>query len=133
MKNDQNITKITSIEELNSYKNGEVVQLPDFAEGQPFFARLRRPSLLVMAKRGKIPNALLQTATELFVGKSNSKFNTETLKNMFEIIDVICEASFLEPTYQELKDNEIELTDDQMTFIFNYAQSGTKALESFRQ
>lgn len=133
MKNDQNVTKITSIEELNKYKNGEIVQLPDFAEGQPFYARLKRPSLLVLAKRGKIPNTLLQTATEMFTGRNNNKINTETLKNMFDVIDVICEASFIEPSYQQLKDNDIDLTDDQMTFIFNYAQSGTKALESFRE
>lgn len=132
MKNNQ-MNKITSIEELNGYKNGEIVQLPDFAEGQPFYARLRRPSLLVLAKKGKIPNTLLTTATELFTGKSNNKINDETLKNMFDVIDVMCEASFIEPSYQQLKDNDIELTDDQMTFIFNYAQSGTKALESFRQ
>ena len=46
--------KLTSIEELKKYANGTVVELPSFSEGQPFVARLKRPSLLSMVKQGKI-------------------------------------------------------------------------------
>lgn len=134
MENFENV-KVTSIEELRKYNKGEIVKLPDFAEGQPFYARLKRPSMLTMAKRGQIPNQLLESASNLFVNgniNSTNKISSDTLEKMFDVIDLICEASFVEPTYKELQDNGIELTDDQMSFIFNYSQMGVKSLESFR-
>ena len=57
---------ITTISDLQSYANGTIVRFPDFGDGQPFVARVRRPSLLVLAKQGKIPNSLLTAAGELF-------------------------------------------------------------------
>lgn len=134
MENFENV-KVTSIEELKNYNKGEIIKLPDFAEGQPFYARIRRPSMLAMAKKGQIPNSLLESAGNLFVNgnvNQTNKINSETLEKMFDVIDLICEASFVEPTYKELQDNGIELTDDQMSFIFNYSQMGVKSLESFR-
>ena len=134
MENMENV-KVTSIEELKNYSKGEIVKLPDFAEGQHFYAKLRRPSLLAMAQRGEIPNTLLEAANNLFVSgnvNTTNKIDSETLTKMFGVIDLICEASFIEPTYKELKEAGIELTDDQMTFIFNYSQTGVKSLENFR-
>ena len=53
---------ITTLADLQSYAAGTIVRFPDFAEGQPFVARVRRPSMLVLAKQGKIPNTLLAAA-----------------------------------------------------------------------
>lgn len=127
--------KITTISDLKGYSRGAVVELPPFADGQPFVARLKRPSMLALAKSGKIPNELLSQANELFMGgKGNSrKINQDAMVQMFDIFDVLCAASFVEPTYEEIQESGIELTDDQYAFIFNYSQSGVKALESFRQ
>lgn len=129
--------KITSIEELKEYTKGEIVELPSFDENHPFVARLKRPSLLAMAKAGRIPNSLLDSANELFAQGpatvANKRVKDENMmKDMFEVIDLICESSFVEPTYQELNDAGIELTDDQYLFIFDYTQRGVKALENFR-
>lgn len=129
--------KVISVDELKSVAKGEIVELPAFDENHPFIARLRRPSLLSMAKLGKIPNSLLDSANELFAQgpgiTANKKINDENMmKDMFEVIDVICEASFVEPTYQQIKDAGVELTDDQYLFIFDYTQRGVKALENFR-
>lgn len=52
----------TSIQDLISYSQGQIVKLPDFSEGQPFYARLRRPSMLSLMSNGKIPNSLVITA-----------------------------------------------------------------------
>ena len=129
--------KITSIEQLKSYQNGDIVKLPDFAEGQEFYARLRRPSMMALAKSGKIPNSLLDSASDLFakgtIESRPGKTDPEALTKMFEIVDVICDAAFVEPTYKELNDNGIILTDEQYMFIFNYTQVGVKSLETFRQ
>lgn len=127
--------QVTSLTKLKEYSAGQVVELPPFAEGMPFIARLRRPSLLALCKSGKIPNSLLSTANSLFTGrppeKKAAKADTQ-MKEYFEVFDAICEAAFVEPTWDELKQNNIQLTDDQYTYIFNYTQNGVKALESFR-
>ncbi len=124
---------ITSLAQLTKYTEGQIVELPSFAEGQPFVARLRRPSMLALAKSGKIPNTLLNTANDLFMGNSGkNKLKEDYLKDVFEVLDVICNACFMEPTYAQLQEAGVELTDDQYMFIFNYTQTGVKALEPFR-
>lgn len=131
----KNNIQITSLQNLKTYTKGQIVELPPFAEGMPFVARLKRPSMLALVKSGKIPNELLKTANDLFMGRSNKSSggsNTNELKEMFTIFDALCEASFVEPTWEEIKESGMELTDDQYTFIFNYSQQGVKALKSFR-
>lgn len=124
---------ITSLAQLTKYAEGQVVELPSFAADQPFVARIRRPSMLALAKSGKIPNSLLKTANGLFLGDNKGKQNEEYLQDVFDVLDVICEACFIEPTWKELQEAGIELTDDQYMFIFNYSQTGVRALEPFRQ
>lgn len=126
--------QITSIDELKSYANGTVVELPSFSEGQPFVARLKRPSLLGMVKQGKIPNTLLVRANELFV-QAGAGFDVEEenmMEQMFDVLDLMAGETFVEPTYKEIKEAGIQLTDEQLMFIYNYAQQGVRALESFR-
>lgn len=131
-----NELKVTSIEELKKIAKGEVVELPPFAEGMPFVARLKRPSMLALAKRGKIPNSLLTSANKLFVGgvpqAVKNTEDDEMMDELFGILDVICEEAFVEPTMKDLKDNGIELTDEQYMAVFTYTQQGVKSLENFR-
>lgn len=124
--------KVTTIEELLEYKKGQFVQLPDFAEGMPFFARLRRPSLLNLVKTGKIPNSLISTANRLFNGKGMDEEDTDAMPAILGILENLCEATFVDPSYKEIKEAGIELTDQQMMSVFNYTQEGVKALEPFR-
>lgn len=136
MESNENL-KITSIEDLRRMSNGEIVSLPPFVKGTEFNARLKRPSMLAMVKSGRIDNELLVSANELFssgasgMASSNVK-DASMMKKMFDVIDCICEDSFVEPTYNDLKSNKIELTDEQLLFIFSYAQTGVKELKSFR-
>lgn len=125
---------ITSLSDLQSYSNGTVVRFPDFAEGQPFVARVKRPSMLMLAKMGKIPNALLNSATQLFTkgGSGMDTKNGKTLSDIYDICEVIAKASLVQPTYDEIIDSGMTLSDDQVMAIFNYTQSGVKALENFR-
>lgn len=127
-------TNVTSIEDLKNYANGTIVEMPPFAEGQPLVARLKRPSILGMAKQGKIPNTLLVKANELFL-QSGAGLDTEeedTMKQLYDVLDLIANETLVEPTYEEIKSVGLELTDEQMMFLFNYSQQGVKALESFR-
>lgn len=125
--------KVTTIYDLQEYSRGQIVRLPDFAEGQPFVARMRRPSLLVMAKKGKIPNKLLATATDLFNGgNSHNASNDSILSDTYDVCEAIAEAALVEPTMAEIKEAGLELSDNQLIAIFNYAQRGIEALNNFR-
>lgn len=125
---------VTSLFDLQTYAKGTLVRFPDFAEGQPFVARVRRPSMLALAQAGKIPNTLLTAANELFSkgGGGMDADNENMLSDVYGICEIICEASLLEPSYQQIKEAGLELSDDQIMAIFSYAQTGAKALESFR-
>ena len=127
--------EITSVSDLQSYAKGTVVRFPDFAEGQPFVARVRRPSMLVLAKCGKIPNTLLTSAGELFAkgGSGIDTDNENMLRDMYDIMHIICESALIQPTLKEIEEVGLQLSDDQMMAIFNYSQAGLKALESFRK
>lgn len=127
--------KVTSIDELKAMSQGEIVKLPAFVQGQDFYAKLRRPSMLKMVKSGQIPNGLLRTANTLFAGGVEKELDRddEFMKDIFEMIDVLAQAVFVEPSWDELKNAGIELTDEQYMFIFNYTQEGVRALEPFRQ
>lgn len=126
----------TSIAQIATYKNGTVVQLPPFADGQPFVARMVRPSMLALVKSGKIPNSLLNQATSLFANGAGalntSGKNATNVSELFDVIDVIVDAALLEPTLEEIRSVNMELTDDQLMAIFSYTQRGVKALEQFR-
>ena len=125
---------VTPIDVLKKFAEGEEVELPAFSENVPFVAKLRRPSMLVLCKSGKIPNQLLKSASTLFAGNTPKALERENgMQDMLAVIDVICEASFVSPTWKELKENGIELTDEQMMAVFSYSQQGIKALEQFRK
>lgn len=128
------MSEITSIEVLKEYAKGEIVELPPFSVTQPFVARLKRPSMLQMVKRGEIPNELLTKANDLFMtgGKRIPTSDVTMLDGIFDIVDAIARETFVEPKYDDIKAAGIELTDDQLMFVFNYTQEGVKALESFR-
>lgn len=123
---------LTSMESLQEYTRGAIVQLPPFAEGQPFVARLRRPSMMALAKSGKIPNSLLSTANSLFIKGGVDASDDSVMKDVLSVVDVLCAAAFVEPTYEQLQKVGVELTDEQYMFIFNYTQKGIKALQPFR-
>ena len=130
----QPVMKPTSIESLKSYANGTIVQLPDFNDGQPFFARIRRPSIMKMASEGKIPNSLLATANALFSGSEEATDvdNEGMLPQMLAVCEEMAKATLIEPTYNDIVGAGLTLTDQQLIFLFNYSQGGVESLQSFR-
>ena len=126
------VAKVTTIDDLKEYAKGQVVQLPSFADGQPLIVRMKRPSLMILAKSGKIPNKLLKTATEMFNGEGAADDEDfDALSKTFDLLEIICEASLVEPKYKDFKSAGIDLSDEQLIAIFNYTQRGIEALNSF--
>lgn len=117
--------KVTSIGDLDNLKKGEVVELPPFDEGTPLVARLKRPSLLTLCKNGTIPNTLLATAQKIYEGEKSGD-----IKSYSEILHAVAESALVEPKYENVKDI---LTDEQLTAIFNYTQTGVLGLLPFRE
>ena len=124
--------QVTPISKLIEYSQGEVVTLPPFREGCPFIARLKRPSMLMLTKSGRIPNSLITSANKLFNGKGVDDTKENSMKDAFDVFEVLCDAAFVEPTYAQLEEAGVELTDEQFMAVFNYTQAGAKALAPFR-
>jgi len=129
----ENVINITTVSDLQVYAKGKIVELPGFGEGQPFVCRLQRVSMLIMAKEGKIPNSLMTTANDMFTKGKGDSDDEDLLKNMYDVMQEIAKASLLQPTFEEVEESGIKLTDEQLMAIFNYSQKGIKALEPFRQ
>lgn len=127
--------KPTTPQQLNLYSQGIVIELPSFSEGQPFIARMTRPSIMYLAKTGQIPNALLSKAGEMFAegSKAFKDDNGGMLNEVYDIMYAIAGASLMKPTLAEIESAGVQLTDEQLMFIFNYSQNGIKALEQFRR
>lgn len=123
---------ITSIADIVKYASGTIVKLPDFADGAPFIAKLKRPSLLAMVKSGKIPNSLITQATQLFKSGAGSLGKDNTIDELYDIMEMICKEALVKPKYEEIKAAGVTLSDNQMMAIFSYTQQGVKALEQFR-
>ena len=125
--------EVTSLEALKSYSNGEVVELPAFGNNMPFVARLRKPSMIALAKSGKIPNTLLSSASTLFSDTSGDKPSDSNISEFYDILVSVAEACLIEPTYKNIVDSGLMLNDAQLMAIFNFSQSEVKELDSFRE
>lgn len=121
---------VTDFSKLKKVSDSKIVELPEFGDGTKFIARLRRPSMLKLCKSGKIPNSLLNQATSMFTDSNASK--KVNITDIYDICEIICDSAFVNPTYEEIKDSGIELTDEQIMAVFQYTQGGVKALENFR-
>ncbi len=104
------------------------VSLPSFSGEGSFEAKLRRPSLLSLAAKGMIPNELLACARELFNEGGRAQIQLDELGRLLLIF---AQASLVSPTYEEICDKGITLTDEQLSAIYAFAQGGVRALLPF--
>lgn len=129
--------KVTSIEELREIASGKIIPLPPFfgGENETFNVRVKRPSILGLMESGKIPNNLKAKVEELFSG--TKEFDTDESENllgdMYKLAEIFARETLVEPTYQDLEDLGITLTDEQLMVLMNFAQQGMAALGDFRK
>ena len=88
---------------------------------------------MALASSGKIPNSLMSQATDIFAKGANAMVGTNStvIKDVYDVVKIVCSAALVEPSMKQLNDNGIELTDEQLMAIFSYTQEGIKALERF--
>ncbi|OAA91260.1 hypothetical protein [Clostridium ljungdahlii] len=120
--------RVTSIEELKNMST-EVIELSPFSGNKPFYARVKRLSILGLCQSGQIPNQLLGVARRLFY---QDKIDQIDLKEYGKVIDIICENTLVEPSIKQLKEIDLELTDTQRFELWAYSQQGVEGLKSFR-
>ena len=121
---------VTSIEKLKQLSQGQEVELQGWDE-EPFVRILKRPSLLGLVENGDIPNPLLHAAYILFNGSNDPK-DQINLKEANDLYRIIAKAAMVNPTYQDIIDAGLELTDMQLLEIYRFTQLGVKSLISFR-
>lgn len=111
------------------------VELSGFGDGQPWTVKLRRVSLLDMARTGTIPNPLMAAVTELYTTGmiQPTKDDEKNLQRAAEIMHLIAESALVEPSMQALESAGVTLTDTQLTEIFIWVQRGAEVFRMFRK
>lgn len=134
--NDRNIKdtycKVTSFNDLKKYSEGEIVYLPDFTMNQPLIVKMKRPSIGDLISTGKIPNTLLSAAQALFEGEVDEMLKENKMKDFVDTMIILAKASLIEPTYDDIINAGMKLTDKQLLAIYTYSQLGSEALIPFR-
>ena len=129
---------VTTLDELREYSGGTVVELPPFSDDQPFVARLRRPNVSSLLVDGGIPNELMHTAMILFAAEEDKDEKTEEekledIRETQRVLQYAAEQCLVSPTYEEIRNAGLELTDAQLTGIYNFLQTGVRELAFFRK
>jgi hypothetical protein len=116
----------TSVEAIKKISTEDVVELPRFVDGTPFVAKLRRPSLLQMAKHGKFPNPLSAAVDELMSNETRPK---SSIEDRATVLSIVARAALEEPTFEQVE----EIIDSfQLMAIWEYVMNGVNALIPFR-
>ena len=129
--------QVTSLEQLKNIKTTTIVELPQFEDGTPFVAELKKPNMLSLMAAGKIPNSLLNIASDMFQkGRTqqvidNALEDSNSMKELFSLLNVLAKATLVKPSYSELQNAGIELNEQQLSAILAFAQGGVTALERF--
>lgn len=127
---------ITTLNDLANVKNTFEVELPPFADGTPFTAELRKPSLINMICSGRVSNPLILDALKL-IGENSGKdelSKEEAFKAQIESMKFmkgIAEYCLVVPKMEDIVKTVGDLTDEQIIAIFNFAQFDVNKLSKF--
>lgn len=123
---------VTSIEDMKKSYVQEVL-LPGFDGKQDITVELKRPSLMEMASSGKIRNDLLGAVAELFNTGISEIDSGKKFKELSEAMVELAKAALVSPTYKEITDAGLVLTDAQLLYIHAFVNTGVDRLATFRE
>lgn len=121
---------VTGAQTLEDAARGEVLALSGWTADRPFYARVRRASLTGMIRLGRIPNPLMSAAQRLFEGAGSRA--AAGFEDVAKVVQLVAREALVEPTAQELDAMGLELTEQQVAQLYNYALRGVTQLRSFR-
>ena len=122
---------ITSMNEIMQAAAPQEITISGFAPGTEITVLARRPSFYTMLAAGAAPNPLIPEMEKLFVRRDRSG-HARPSEEFARTLVFIAQETLAEPSYAQLRENGIELTDDQLTEISLFATAGAEALRSFR-
>lgn len=108
------------------------IGLPGWGVDDTFLCKVRRPTLYNMAASGLIPNPLLSVVQDMFTVNSK-KLDKIPLDKQGQALIQIARYAMVEPTYEEIVEAGLNLTDVQLLVLYTYAMGGVAALEPFRK
>lgn len=124
---------IQDIEALRAKYGVREYPLPGWEPGEDFIAKLRRPSLTDMtAVAGYVPNPLMGVIADMFMptAKKVSKIPQD---QQAKALQAMAKFALVEPTYDQLTEAGISLTDQQYNAIYTFTLGGATALARFRK
>lgn len=131
--------KITNVNEIKEYFEGEIVELAPFENGKPFVARVRVPSLVEIYRLGKIPNTLIVEVKKYFDTLEKDENNNVTInfadkraRNLMNLALKMADVVLIEPSMKELREAKIRLSDMQLLSIYNYVDKKVSEMIPFR-
>jgi len=131
--------KITNVNEIKEYFEGEIVELAPFENGKPFVARVRVPSLVEIYRLGKIPNTLIVEVRKYFDTLEKDENNNVTInfadkraRNLMNLALKMADVVLIEPSMKELRGAKIRLSDMQLLSIYNYVDKKVSEMIPFR-
>lgn len=122
---------ITPLETMQAMTQPEEIALSGWKRGQEITVMVQKPNFYALLAKGSIPNPLIPEMDKLFVRRDRKGYAEPDAK-FAETLETIAELTLVEPSYQQLIDAGVELTDDQLTELSIYATSGAEALATFR-
>lgn len=102
-----------------------------WANGEMITVKMRRPGLYNMAAMGFVPNPLLGAIQAMFSGDS-AQLDRVDAKKQGECVIAMAKYALVEPTYAQLTEAGLELTDRQLMDIYLFALGGAAMLAGFR-
>jgi hypothetical protein len=131
--------KITNVNEIKEYFEGEIVELAPFENGKPFVARVRVPSLVEIYRLGKIPNTLIVEVKKYFDTLEKDENNNVVInfadkraRNLMNLALKMADVVLIEPSMKELRGAKIRLSDMQLLSIYNYVDKKVSEMIPFR-
>ena len=107
------------------------IEIHDWDGSGMIEVRARRPGLYNMASMGFIPNPLLGAMQAMFSG-STAQINAVDAKKQGECLTAIARYALVEPTMAQIMEAGLELTDQQLLELYQFALAGPVRYAAFR-
>lgn len=107
------------------------IEIHDWDGSGMIEVRARRPGLYNMASMGFIPNPLLGAMQAMFSGNT-AQINAVDSKKQGECLTAIARYALVEPTMAQITEAGLELTDQQLLELYQFALAGPVRYAAFR-
>ncbi len=107
------------------------IEIHDWDGSGMIEVRARRPGLYNMASMGFIPNPLLGAMQAMFSGNT-AQINAVDAKKQGECLTAIARYALVEPTMAQITEAGLELTDQQLLELYQFALAGPVRYAAFR-